>query len=804
MGGRIIDLAVYEKEPRIFYIGTAGGGVWKTENGGITVRPVFDKERFVAVGSLAVRQDDPNHVWVGTGEESSRNSTQWGGGIYKSEDGGATWTLAGLEKTRHISKVILHPKDKNTVWVASLGSLWGYDQDRGVFKTTDGGKTWQKVLYIDEKTGIADMAIDPNDSNVLLAAAWEKIRKPYTFISGGPGSGLYRSTDGGRTWRKVTKGLPENTPLGRIGLSFFRKNSNIVVATVEAKGGGVFRSKDKGQSWQKINNLNPRPFYFSKPMQDPSDESRIYVLAVNFHFSEDGGATFRNMSMNIHVDHHAIWINPSDSNHMIIGNDGGLAQTRDRGLAWEHINSLPIGQYYAITYDMRKPYYVYGGLQDNGSWAGPTQTSRGSVSFLDWYGIGGGDGFHVQVDPQDWTTVYSESQGGAISRLNQASGDFRFIRPRPRQGETYRFNWSSPILISPHNSKTIYFGGNKLFKSVNRGDSWSVVSDDLTSNDPQKQRPGQGSVSPENTGAETHCTIVTISESPRKAGLLWVGTDDGYVWVTENDGQKWSNVTANIPGLPPNTWCSRVTASRFVDGRAYATFDGHRSNDYKAYVYVTEDLGKTWTKLSDSIPDEEACYVIKEGERNPDLLVLGTELSLYISLDRGKSWMRYRSGSFPTVAVHDVAIHPRELDLIVGTHGRSIWILPIAPLEGLTAEALAKDVVLCRPQAVYHLGRVSPLSWMGDRLFASPNTQPGTTIFYYLKADMGGDAVLTISDTLGERVAELKGPATAGLNAVRWNVTNRARVKAGEYRLTLNVGGQEQSQLITVEDLTPQ
>ncbi|MBV6457017.1 MAG: hypothetical protein HONBIEJF_00122 [Fimbriimonadaceae bacterium] len=802
MGGRVIDLAVFEKEPRIFYIATAGGGLWKTENGGITVTPVFDREKHVSIGSAAVRQDDPNVVWVGTGEESSRNSTQWGGGVYRSEDGGKTWQMLGLEKTRHISKVILHPKDKNVAWVAALGHLWGYNPDRGVFKTTDGGKTWQKTLFIDEKTGIADMAIDPNDPNVLIAAAWEKVRRPYTFISGGPGSGVYRSTDGGKTWKKANKGLPENTPLGRIGLSFFRKNSNVVIATVEAKGGGIFKSKDKGQSWTKLSNLNPRPFYFSKPLQDPSDETRIYVVATNFHVSTDSGATFRNLPMNIHVDHHAIWVNPNDSNHLIIGNDGGVAQSRDRGLAWEHINNMPLGQFYAIAFDMRKPYWVYGGLQDNGSWAGPTQTSKGGVTYLDWYGIGGGDGFHVQVDPTDWTTAYSESQGGAISRLDQVRGDFRFIRPRPPQGERYRFNWSSPFIISPHNPRTLYFGGNKLFKTVDRGDNWKVISPDLTSNDPKKQRPGEGSVSPENTGAEAHCTIVTISESPRKAGVVWVGTDDGYVWVTQDDGNKWTDVTMNIPGLPTNTWCSRVTASKHVEGRAYATFDGHRNDDYKPYVYVTEDFGKTWTSLSAGLEEDECCYVIKEGEKNPDLLVLGTELCLCFSLDRGKTWARYRSGNFPTIAVHDVAIHPRDQDLIIGTHGRSIWTLPIAPLEALTAEALGKDAVLCPPQPVYLLGRIAGQDWMGDRTFMARNTQPGTTIFYYIKADQTGEAVVTITNALGEQVAELKGPAKAGLHGLPWTARGRGRVKPGELKVTLKVGGQELSQPLVIEDAT--
>jgi photosystem II stability/assembly factor-like uncharacterized protein len=803
MGGRIMEIAVYEKEPRIFYVATASGGLWKTENGGITTRPVFHREASVALGSCAVDQNDPNRVWVGTGEGSSRNSTSWGDGVYLSEDGGTTWRNLGLQRSMHIPRVVLHPSNREVAYVAALGSLWGESDDRGVYKTSDGGKTWSRILFVDRRSGIADLVMNPRNPNELLAASWERMRTAYSWKSGGPGSALWKSGDGGKTWRKITRGLPSG-PLGRIGLSYFRKNPRVVLATVEAEHGGVFRSTDGGESWTRVNVLNPRPFYFSTIHQDPTDEDRIYVLGVQFHVSADRGRTFRTVPMNIHVDHHAIWIDPKDSNHLLIGNDGGVAQSRDRGRTWEHINTMTLGQFYAIGFDMRKPYYVYGGLQDNGSWGGPTQTKSGGVEYHHWYGVGGGDGFYVQVDPNDWTTVYSESQGGALNRVDQTTGESRFIRPRAPQGETYRFNWNSPIFISPHNSRTIYFGGNRLFKSVNRGDDWKVVSPDLTTNETSKLLRGFG-VTPEDTTAENHCTITTISESPRKQGVLWVGTDDGLVHVSQDDGAAWTNVTANIPGLPKNTWCSRVEASRHADGRCYATFTGHRNDDRKAYVYVTEDYGKTWTSLANGIPEGDACHVVREGRLNPDLLFLGTEMSLWISLNRGKTWQRYRAGDYPTAIVHDLAIHPRELDLIVGTHARSIWTIPVAPLEQLNAAALSKDVFLCRPSTAYLLGRITGRTWNGDRGFRSPNTQPGVTVYYYLRQEAKEAPRVRFSDVEGNVLGELASLSkAAGLNAAGpWGLRgNRGLLRRGAYRVTLTVDGQDYVTSFDVEDIS--
>lgn len=856
MGGRIAAIAVYEAKPQIFFVGTASGGLWKTENGGMTLSPIFEKESSVSIGAVAVNQKNPNVIWVGTGEQNSRNSTAWGDGVYMTADGGKTWKNMGLKESMHIAEIVLDPKDDKVVYVAALGRLWGPSKDRGVYKSTDGGATWNKVLFVDDTTGPINLIMDPKNNRTLLCSMWTRQRKAYDFTSGGPGSGLYKSTDGGKTWKKSDKGMPAG-PVGRIGISYFPKDSKLVVATVEFRapsagpgttdddevdrdrdgggeglfasiqgggqppaapagqggqprpagagaggqgrqnqvqmnGGGVYVSKDGGDSWTKMAGTNPRPFYFSTPRFDSEDANRIYLCGVNLHISDDGGKTFRAARASIHADNHALWINPKDSSHMIIGNDGGVYQSRDRAVTWEHINRMPIGQFYAVAFDYRKPYWVYGGLQDNGSWGLPTQSREGGPGFWSVDNVGGGDGFHVQVDPNDWRTVYAESQGGAITRRDISSSQGgRFIQPRPGQGERLRFNWSTPFILSPHNSKTIYLGANKLFKSVNRGDVWKAISPDLTTNDPSKQTPGKNSVTPEDTGAERHCTIVTVSESPMKQGLIYVGTDDGLVWMTQDDGQNWTQLTTNIPDLPKNTWCSRVTASKWVEGRVYATFDGHRSDDFKAYLYFSNDYGKTWSRMGADLPDFDCLYVIREGDKNPDLLYLGSEMGLRMSFDRGKSWSMFRNG-FPTVAVHDVQVHPRENDLVIGTHGRSIWTLNVSGFEQLTEENRAKDVFLCRPQNVLLLGNVPGQGWDGDAVFQSPNSQPGTLIQYFLKSDVSGEVKVKISDVAGEASVDLTGPGKAGLNSVAWNGRIRGRLVApGDYRVTLTVGGKE-------------
>jgi photosystem II stability/assembly factor-like uncharacterized protein len=809
MGGRITDLAVYAKEPRIFYAATASGGLYKTINGGSNFTPVFDKENTISLGAAAVSQQNPDVVWVGTGEATSRNSVAWGDGVYKSVDGGKTWKHMGLKETMHIGKVVIDPRNDDVVYVAALGRLWGRNPERGVYKTTDGGKTWQHVLKLDVGTGAIDLIIDPKRPDTLLVAMWGRERKAYDFASGSPASGIYKTTNAGRSWRRIEKGLPKTT-LGRIGLDIHLADPRKLVASVEYRpdpnveknrprdqgtvkqyGGGTFVSEDGGESWTMVNPLNPRPFYFSIPKIDPQDPKRMYISSDSYYLSTDGGKKFDRQPYSVHPDGHVLWINPRDSHHILMGTDGGVFQTRDQGQTWQHLNGMAIGQYYAVGVDMRRPYWIYGGLQDNSNWGIPTQTSYGNIQYFHSVPLGGGDGFYNLVDPDDWTTVYSESQGGAVYRTDLVNGGTKFIRPRV-SGETLRFNWNTPFVISPHNSKTLYLGGNRLFKTVNRGDAWTPISGDLTTNDPRKLSPGKFSVTPEDTGAERHCTIVTISESPRLQGTLYVGTDDGLVHVTRDDGRTWSDITPNIPDLPKGIWCSRVVASKHADGRAYVTFDGHRSDNFKPYVYVTEDFGKTFKPLTTGIPDGDSMYVIREGVQNADLLFLGSELGLRISLNRGQSWTRYRTGGFPTVAVHDLVIHPRELDLVIGTHGRSIWTVDVSALEQFNEKVLAEEARIFAPQDVLDLGRIGGSQWNGTASFLTPNTQPGTRIHYWLKEAAKEAPTLVITSPSGtERAAIRDVPNKAGLNVVTWNGRIGGQIRPGDYRATLTVNGKE-------------
>ncbi|MCW5935821.1 MAG: hypothetical protein KIT11_00750 [Fimbriimonadaceae bacterium] len=801
MGGRIMDIDADPKAPRRFYVAFASGGLWKTETAGTVMTPVFDRMPTQCFGAVAIDPNAPNTVWAATGEASSRNSTSWGGGVYKSSDGGETWNLTGLTETEHVGRIAVNPKDSRQVLVAALGRLWGENPDRGIYKTKDGGATWNKVLDVGPKAGGVDVVFDPKNPKVVMAATWQRQRMAYNFYSRGPGSGLWRSTDGGDTWKRVTGGIPEGD-LGRIGIAVMHNNPKIWVATIDAKEGGVYRSTDGGQNWAKVNTLNPRPFYFSRPVQDPQDENRIYLCGVNVHYSDDAGKTFRTMNMPVHPDHHAMWINPQDNNHLILGNDGGLAQSYDRGKTWKFINNMAVGQFYAVSFDFRKPYYVYGGLQDNGCWAGPTQTRTGGATAQDWISIGGGDGFYAEADWENWQWVYTESQGGALGRLNQLTGESKGIRPRAPRGETYRFNWNSPLLISPHNSATLYFGGNRLFKSVNRGDAWDPVSPDLTTNDPEKLKPPVGDAI--DSGAEKHCTIVTIGESPKKRGVLWAGTDDGNLQVSENDGATWTNVRPNVPGVPEFTWVSRVEPSRYEDGRCYVTFDGHRNDDKNPYVYVTEDYGKTWKALTAGLPPSAVAYVVREGTKNPDFLALGTERGLYFSLDRGATWEQYTAKGWPiAVRVDDVRIHPRELDLVVATHGRSLWTVPISALEQLTKENREKDVFVCAPQTVYLLGRVNSGAWGGTGDFQARNTQPGTVIYYWLKEATQEKVEVYVRDAAGKEIARLDGKGEAGLNAIPWSPARRTSMQSTDYGVSLKIGDKvHQGPLLRIEDLS--
>ncbi len=793
MGGRIVDIEVLERNPKIIYAAAATGGLWKSVNAGTTWEPVFDDNPIISIGDIAVCQQDPDIIYVGTGEANGRNSSPWGGGVYKSEDAGKTWNYTGLKETHHIGRILIDPKNKNTVYVAALGHLWGENPERGLYKTTNGGKKWEKILYIDEKTGITDIAMDPKNNKLIYAASYQRKRDAFSggnpIVRWGPGSGIWRSEDGGKNWDKITKGLPEEVEFGRIGLSTARSNPGTVYAIIETdfsipgqnpyrpmrvedmtdqqkkdrkkKDGGIFKSTNNGKSWKRMSHYNSRPFYYSQIRVDPNDDDVLWICGVRLGYSDDGGKTVNTQIGGMaHVDYHALWIDPADSDHVINGSDGGINITYDRGETWDVGTQIGLAQFYAITADMRKPYYVYGGLQDNGSWGGPSRTrSVYGIMNQNWFVLGGGDGFFCQVDPTDYNIVYSESQNGGIRRLDLRTGENTSIRPdnppldpdNPRAGRKYRFEWNSPILISPHNPKTVYFGGSSLFKSVNRGDDWIAISEDLTAF-PDKR----------------YTAIVSIDESPITPGLIWAGTNDGNVWITKNDGITWKRLNSNIPDSPRNYWVKRLEASNHEPGRAYLVFDGHRNDDMEPYVYMTSDFGETWTNITNNLP-YGSVFVVREDYNNPDLLFAGTAYGVFISMDRGSNWTEFTNG-LPTVEVHDLYIHPRDGDLIAGTHGRGAWIADnITPLQQFNSDISGSDAHLFLSRPEIQLNSIYEWPFMTSKTFRKENPENGITISYYLNSMVSDSVNIQIQDISGIVIRNLKGSNVAGINKVNWD-----------------------------------
>ncbi len=827
MGGRVVDVAVVESRPATFYVATASGGLWKTVNNGTTWKPVFEDQPTISIGDVAVAPSDPNIVWVGTGEANARNSVSWGDGVYKSIDGGQSWTHMGLRDSHHIGRVVIHPKDPNVVYVAALGHFWGPNRDRGLLKTTDGGKTWTNTKYLSDDCGFVDMAMDPDDPDTLYAAAYQVRRDGFSAgnpaLQFGEHAGIYKTSDGGDTWVRLTKGLPTR-PMGRIGLDIYRRNSKVVYAVIQTdktagqtvggqpakadsdpETGGVFRSDDHGETWTKVNSLCPRPFYYGQIRIDPSDDQRIYVLGVPLHVSSDGGKTFRaDGAPRIHVDHHALWINPRDSEHLILGCDGGINLSYDRGATWEFLNNLPIGQFYAIGVDMRKPYWVYGGLQDNGSWGGPSATRNlAGISNFDWVKVNGADGFYCQVDPTDPKTVYAEGQYGNLARIDLGTGETRLIRPRGLLPTVpaLRWNWCSPVLISPHNPRTIYYGGNHLYRSLDRGDRWQVISPDLT-----RGAPG---------------TITVIAESPVTPGLLWVGTDDGKIHVSRNGGNTWTDLSEKVPDVPQARTISRIECSFFDAATAYLTIDRHRNDDYRPYVFKTTDHGETWKPLAGNLPENGPVLVIRASKKNKDLLFVGTEFGPFISLDGGSHWEPLGKrlatdkkdgapGRLPTVAVHDLVIHPRDDELVIATHGRSIYIMDIAPLLQVTPELLAAEAHLFDPKPAQVFRQQSPHGSLGPKPYFAPNPQFGATIWYHLRAKLETPVKITVTDPLGNLIQEMTGPQEPGLHAVNWGLRRRTTgpgfrgsptlVAPGDYLVKLTAGATTVTKKIRVEE----
>jgi photosystem II stability/assembly factor-like uncharacterized protein len=833
MGGRIVDLAVVQDNPAHILVATASGGLWKTTDEGKTWTPIFDHQATISLGAIAVAPSNPDVIYVGTGESNARNSVSWGDGVYRSTDGGKTWKHLGLKETHHTGRIVVHPTNPDVAYVAVLGHLWGPNKERGLYKTTDDGKSWELSKFIDENTGFIDVAMDPKEPDILYAATYCVRRDAFSggnpAVQTGPNTGLFKTVDGGKTWEKMGNGLPKR-PLGRSGLAVYAKDPNIVYAVVQtdrttvtvqgqaanlktrvllddtgkkvtrpidADDGGVFRSDDKGKTWKQVNSLVPRPFYYGQIRIDPTNDQRLYVLGVQFFTSQDGGKTFATTGKGAHPDHHALWINPKNPKQLVLGNDGGLYFSQNQGAGFTHINNAPWGQFYGIAADMRRPYWVYGGLQDNGSWGGPSATRNNvGITNANWVKINGADGFQCQADPNDWGTVYAEAQYGKPVRINmkaamggmgKGGGGKAIQPPSPKGGPAYRFNWNSPMLLSPHNSKTLFYGGNHLFRSDDRGDNWKAISPDLTHG-----KPGPS--------ASTGHTLTSISESPIKAGVIYVGSDDGRVHVTRDGGKNWTDLTGNVPGLPKDFWVSRVECSYHAEGTAYLAVNRYRNDDRRPYVFITTNYGQTWLPIVGNLPEGGSVHVIRESSRNKDLLFVGTEFALFATLDGGGTWHRLKGG-LPTAAMHDVVIHPRDRELVIGTHGRSIYVMDIAPLEELTAKTLAAPVHLfdLRPTVAF---KVKQAEAAAPGKFVAPNPPYGAVVWYHLKAAPAQPATLTVFDAAGKQVARLPAAQKAGLHQAVWNLQADAQkdvlVPPGNYSVRLQVGDAMMMKMVRV------
>ena len=835
MGGRVADLAVVESDPATFYVGTASGGVWKTENAGITFTHVFKDEATASIGDVTVAPSNPNVVWVGTGEPQNRQSSPWGGGVYRSTDAGRTWTHLGLERTHHIGRIQVHPRDPDVAYVAAVGHLWGPNPERGVYRTTDGGQNWDLVLFADEDTGAVDLAMDPADPKTLFAAMYQRRRRAWGFNGGGPGSGIHRTTDGGNTWRELTEGLPEGDK-GRIGLGIYRGDGNLVFALVEADargprqgspggGGGrsirngVYRSTDRGETWEHISTTNNRPMYYSHIWVDPGDPERIYLGGASLYRSSDGGRNFTSDGASgVHPDHHALWIDPANSNHLILAGDGGVSVSRDRSDNWYQLRNLPIAQFYEIGVDMRDPYHVCGGLQDNGSWCAPSNTlSSQGIRARDWYNVGGGDGFFTVMHPANPDIMFAESQGGFLARVNRATRERASIRPLARPAEDDderrpRWNWNTPILLSSHDDQVVYAGSNILFRSPDLGQSWAEISPDLTwaidrdtlelmrvkGSEPQMSR---------NDGQASYGNLTALAESPLDPGVLYAGSDDGRVHVTRDGGGGWTDVTRNLKGLPSYTYVTRIVASRGEAGGVYAVFDGHRNDDFSPYIFHSDDFGGSWEPIVNGLP-RTSLNAFAEHPTTHNLLFAGSEVGVHVSIDGGANWRRLGNG-LPTVPVDDIVVHPRENDLVIGTHGLGIWIMDdIAPLEDLSGEVPASAAHLYPPRRATSYNPYRPQGWTPG-IFAAPNPPAGARIRYHL-GSVGGSVTIRVTDAAGVVVRKLDGSAGEGLNEIIWDLrlveegadgeplNPGPRVLPGTYTVTLAMGEETMSRTLEV------
>lgn len=750
MSGRITSIDVVVSDPAIMYAGSASGGVWKSTSGGIKWEPIFDKENVLSIGAIAIQQDNPAVVWVGTGEGNPRNSLNGGYGIYKSLDGGKSWKLTGLEKTRHIHRIIIDPRSPNTVYVAAIGSPWGAHPERGVYKTTDGGSTWERILFVDEKTGSADLVMDPSNPNKLVASMWEHRRWPWTFKSGGPGSGIHITDDGGKSWKKLTEkeGLPEGE-LGRVGLAIARSKPDIIYALVESKKNALYRSTDGGANWKKVNEkmseIGDRPFYYHEIHVDPKNENRVYTIFSRVNRSEDGGNSFTELLpySGVHPDHHAWWIHPENPSFLIDGNDGGFNISYDMGKNWRFIENIPVGQFYHINVDQDVPYNVYGGLQDNGSWTGPAYVWKDDgIRNSYWQPVLFGDGFDVSPDPENSRFGYAMSQQGFLSRYDKQTGHAQIIRPtHPDPNVKLRYNWNSAFAQDPFNNGIIYYGSQFVHKSTDRGNTWEIISADLTTNNPDKQKQHEsGGLTMDATGAENHCTILAITPSTLQQGVMWVGTDDGNVQLTRDGGKTWQNVTPKLPSLPQNAWIPQIKASTYRPGEAIVVINNYRQFDYKPYLVRTRDFGATWESIVTpaQLGDNNYILSVVQDVVEPRLIFLGAENGLWLSLDEGKNWTRW-TAEFPAgVPVMDMVIHPREHDLVLGTFGRGVYVLDdIRPLRDMVKEGtqlLAKTLHVFDPADAYLAEIQDPegVLFPGNGIFIGDNRSFGATFSYVM------------------------------------------------------------------------
>jgi photosystem II stability/assembly factor-like uncharacterized protein len=786
MSGRIAALDAVEENGRItVFVGAASGGVWKSVNGGTTYKPVFDREDVQSIGAVAIDPSNSKNVWVGTGEAWLRNSVSVGDGIYKSTDGGENWSNVGLKDSEHIAKILVNPGNSNDVLACATGHLWDDNDERGVFQTADGGKTWNKVLAgANGSTGCAMMARSKQDPKTIYAAMWDFRRQGWTFRSGGPGSGLFKSTDDGAHWSEISatsaKGLPPK-PWGRVAVQIAESKPNVVYANVEAeKGRGLYRTDDGGATWTKLDASNYmvwRPFYFGNLIVDPKDENKIFKPDLILLLSNDSGKTFNIVSGSDHGDFHDVWIDPKNTNIVIAGDDGGLWRSEDGGNRWKHQMNLPVSQFYHVSTDNADPYHVYGGLQDNSSWVGDS-SYPGGVTNSRWENMFGGDGFWMFEDPSDPTYLYAEAQGGEIGRVNRYTHETRDLHPWPNYGEgKLRFNWNTPIHMSSNEKGTIYIGAQFLFRSRDHGQSWDRISPDLTTNNPEWQKQEEsGGVTVDNSSAEMYTTIYSISESPKNGQIIWVGTDDGNVQITRDGAKTWSNVVGNVTGLGKNSWVSTIEASRYNEGTAYATFDRHTFGDMKPYVYKTTDYGQTWTPLAAQESGVRGyAHVIKEDTVNRNVLFLGTEFGLYISVDDGRHWAQYKGSDFPSVPVDDLVIQARESDLVLATHGRGIWVVDdISPLRTLTPDMMSKEATLLPGRPSIQYMDVSGGWAEGDETFRGRNRPADAQITYYQKGrHIFGDLKIEIFDQDGKLVDTVAGGKRRGLNRAGWGMRVR-------------------------------